>query len=79
MNPFFNYLIASPSFLEGVGRIFDFGDTLTMFNYSVSPGQADTSAIRSDWSVVGVDLANALQKFRQQVAEQNREQLAGTK
>ena len=54
------YLFARPSFVEGVGRIFDFGNALTMYNYALSPTVADARAIREDWQAVGDDLSLAI-------------------
>jgi len=46
-----------PSFLEGFARIFDFGGSLSDYNYSLTDVQADRCALRSDWRNVGIDLA----------------------
>lgn len=54
------FLSARPSFLEGVARILDFGNTLNEYNRSLSPEQADYLAIKSDWHVVGQDLRAAI-------------------
>ena len=56
MSQFTPFLFARPSFLEGCGRILDFGDTLTQFNTSLTPEQADAIALYLDWSTVGNDL-----------------------
>lgn len=53
-------LFARPSFLEGMGRILDFGGTLTEFNRSPDGPTADARAIASDWCAVGQDLCNAI-------------------
>lgn len=76
MNPFFNFLVASPSSLEGAARILDFGNTLTEFNTVRSPQQADSIALQSDWYFVGQDLWFAVRKLKHQLAqEKQREQL----
>ena len=41
------------------------GDTLTEFNRSLSPAQADRIALEQDWLVVGNDLRRALRQFSQ--------------
>ena len=60
MSKYFGFLFARPSFLEGVARIMDFGDTLQEYNYSSDPTEADYRAIWSDWQVVGDELRQAL-------------------
>ena len=55
-------LYAQPTFLEGVGRVFDFGGTLSEFNRSLSPEQADYFALRADWIAVGDALRAAIVK-----------------
>ena len=55
-----HFLYARPSFLGGAGHIMDLGDTLLVFNESVSPEQADYFAIKSDWVAIGDDLRNAI-------------------
>jgi hypothetical protein len=54
-------LFASPSFLEGVGRIVDFGGTLTEYNRSPSGAVADYVALACDWRAVGNDLKNVVE------------------
>ena len=53
------FLFARPSFLEGWARVFDVGDTLTEYNRSLTPEQADYLAMRADWMAVGDDLRAA--------------------
>ena len=53
-------LFARPSFLEGVGRIIDFGASLNIYNESQSTALADLNAITSDWASVGDSLRSAL-------------------
>ncbi len=62
------FLCARPSFIEGMGRILDFGGTLDQYNQSISPAQADYLALRGDWQLVGVDLARVLDQERARVA-----------
>jgi hypothetical protein len=54
------YLYATPSFLEGVARLFDFTGSLNVYQCSDSPEHADFKAISSDWIVVGDDLRKAI-------------------
>jgi hypothetical protein len=53
-----HFLYAIPSFWSGWARILDFGDTLTEYNTSVTPAQADFLALKSDWYMVGDDIAD---------------------
>jgi hypothetical protein len=62
------YLFAVPSWVEGVGRIFDFGDALSEYNYSATPEDADAVATYLDWSAVGGDLRRAIGEFERQSA-----------
>lgn len=56
-------LFAMPSFLEGMARSVDIGDTLTEFNSSLTPQQADALAMWGDWRAVGGDLQAAVDQF----------------
>ncbi len=58
-----DYLFAQPSFLSGVGRIFDFGGALNEYNGFATPEEADAMALCSDWEAVGQDISNAMQAF----------------
>lgn len=60
------YLFATPTWTEGVGRLLDFGDTLTQFNESDSPEQADYQALAMDWRAVGDDILGAITLFVRQ-------------
>lgn len=60
MNDTYELLYATPSFAEGIGRILDFGDTLTEYNTSNSGEQADFLALRADWRAVAADLRGAM-------------------
>jgi hypothetical protein len=55
-----DFLFARPSFLEGVARTLDLGGTLSEYNRSLTPAQADYIAIWSDWRVVGNDIRAAV-------------------
>lgn len=60
MTDFSTYLFATPSFSEGAGRLVDFGDTLTEYNVSISPQQADAIAMLMDFGAVGEDIKVAI-------------------
>jgi len=66
MSEQFGLLYAMPSFLEGVARSIDIGDTLTEYNDSESGTEADARALRSDWRAVGDDLRQAIAQYRQE-------------
>lgn len=59
-----DYLYARPSFLEGMARAWDFGNTLNEYNESSTPEEADARALASDWLVVGEALREAVQRYR---------------
>ena len=61
-----DFLFARPSFLEGIARILDFGNTLNEYNYSQSEEDADENALWMDWAMVGSDLRIATKSGSQQ-------------
>lgn len=61
MGSYSTILFARPSFLEGVARIMDFGNTLSVYNNSPTPEMADYLAIMADWNAVGEDMKKAMQ------------------
>jgi hypothetical protein len=69
MNEEFGLLYAAPSFLEGVARSLDIGDTLTEYNDSESGSAADLQALRSDWLAIGNDLRKAMTQFEKDHAK----------
>jgi hypothetical protein len=64
MNKLSTFLFAQPSFIEGVARLIDFGNTLQIYNTSLSGEQADALALAADWQVVGDDLEKAILEFQ---------------
>jgi len=70
MNDQFGLLYATPSFLEGIARSIDIGDTLTEYNGSESGAAADLRALRSDWIAIGNDLRQAMSQFEQDNVKQ---------
>lgn len=60
MNDFTSYLFARPSFFEGMGRILDLGNTMTEYNVSENPSEADRRAMLADWCAVGDDIRAVL-------------------
>ena len=69
MNEQFGLLYAVPTFLEGVARSIDIGDTLTEYVDSESGDLADARALCSDWKAVGDDLRQAMAQYRKDYAQ----------
>lgn len=67
MSDFTSFLFARPSFSEGMGRVLDFGDTLTEYNRSASDYEADCNAAWADWSAVGDDIRAAMSQYKERV------------
>ncbi len=59
-------LFSRPSFLEGMGRIFDFSHSYHFYNYSKSVKEADLKALHSDWIMVGRDIKLSIDKHEQE-------------
>lgn len=53
-----------PGFLEGLARIMDLGNLLDDYPRVRSASETDTLALRSDWSMVGQDIRNAIGEFK---------------
>jgi len=66
MNPYFGFLFARPSFLEGAARALDLGGTLQEYNSSPSPEHADALALGADWRVVGADLLRSMRELSEE-------------
>ena len=58
-----DFLFATPSFISGMGRAIDLGGTMTVFNTSDTPEEADARAIFNDWLAVGNDMREAFKKY----------------
>jgi hypothetical protein len=59
MGSYTDLLYAQPSWIEGVARILDLGDTLSEYNMAPDPTETDAQAMRADWHAVGEDLRTA--------------------
>jgi hypothetical protein len=57
------FLFALPTWLEGAGRLVDFGDSLTEYNRTAVPGDPDARATAQDWLAVGDYLRWALWRY----------------
>ena len=60
---------ANPSFLEGVSRILDFGNTLKGYDEAPQGWEADYYALYADWSMVGRDIVEATLRFKHEQAD----------
>ena len=58
-----DFLVASPSFASGVGRLLDWYGLYDLYNISRSPQEADAKAMFADWRIVGQDLNDAMTEF----------------
>ena len=58
-----DFLFATPSFIAGMGRAIDIGGTMSFYNLSDTPAEADERAILSDWLAVGNDMRRAFKEF----------------
>lgn len=52
---FGSLLYTDPSFLRGMASVFDLGGTLSNFNYSLTPWQADYFALLADHRAIVAD------------------------
>lgn len=59
-------LFPQPSFLEGMGRILDVGQGLSLHNILSSAAHDDFLAIASDWDMVGADFKDAIGEYEQE-------------
>jgi hypothetical protein len=60
MSDYSSFLFARPSFAEGVGRLLDFGNTLTTYNTSENGAAADLAAFQADSLALGEDMRTAI-------------------
>ena len=54
-----DFLVSRATFVDGVGRLFDFAGALNVYAVSPSPQAADARALGSDFAMVGQDLRAA--------------------
>jgi hypothetical protein len=59
------FLFAEPSFIEGMARVLDLGNTLNVYNESLSGEIADSTAISMDWAMIGKDIYQAISENRE--------------
>ena len=56
-------LFASPSLAEGMGRVFDLLGNQDIYNEDLTPAEADSRALYSDWASVGDHLVLAAEEL----------------
>lgn len=62
-------LFANPSLTEGMGRVFDLLGTHDAYNQDLTPAEADSRAIYSDWASVGDHLILAADELATNVGK----------
>lgn len=58
-------LFSSPSLLKGAARTIDMFGALDEYNYKVTEAEADAEALKRDWNIIGIDIANAIGEYDQ--------------
>ncbi len=58
-----DFLYARPSFLEGMARVMDMGNTLNEYNTFETGEEADYTALLMDWIAVGRDMQAAMGQY----------------
>ena len=61
-------LFANPSFIEGVARIWDFGNTLNEYNRSAGQNDANFESMSADYAAIGQDARQAIADLRRELA-----------
>lgn len=56
-------LFANPSLTEGMGRVFDLLGNQDVYNEDLTPAEADSKALYSDWAAVGDHLILAAKEL----------------
>lgn len=57
-----SFLFVEPSFLAGMGRIFDLWGGFDLYSVSRTPQEADLRALYSDWRVIGQDFRDVIRR-----------------
>ena len=58
-------LFANMSFCQGLASTLDIGDTLIVYNTSITAAEADRKALAYDWQTVGNDIYGAMESYEQ--------------
>lgn len=53
-------LFTIPSILKGTARVVDLFGYLDNYNYKKTEAEADAEALRRDWTIVGLDIKDAI-------------------
>jgi hypothetical protein len=64
-----DFLVATPSWLSGAGRVLDLGGQFDEYNDSPSIEAADAKALFSDWRSIGESIMSVLKREPQSEAE----------
>lgn len=59
-----DFLFPKSSFITGMGSIFDLTGNYYTFNTSKTASEADFTAIRSDWGMVGQDIEKSVNEVK---------------
>jgi hypothetical protein len=59
----FGKLFAQPSFIEGMARTLDIGNTLQKYNEASTETEADIEAMKNDWRAIGDDIRAAISGY----------------
>ncbi|MCX6233912.1 MAG: hypothetical protein NT175_04195 [Bacteroidetes bacterium] len=70
-----DFLFPAPSFFKGLASIFNVPGNYYDFNYSQSNEEADYKALKTDWSIIGQDIRNAVDNMGQQTTLKKDKQL----
>jgi hypothetical protein len=58
-----DFLVATPTFASGVGRLLDWYALYDSYNVSRNGQEADAKAMYADWRIVGQDINDAMLEF----------------
>jgi hypothetical protein len=60
-----DFLFARPSFSGGMAAVMDLcGILVSEYNRSPTPQEADFRALRSDWTIIGMDLSSVINEIK---------------
>jgi hypothetical protein len=63
-----DFLVSTPSFASGAGRLLDWYGLYDGYNVSRSGREADAKAMFADWRVVGEDINDAMSEVELETA-----------
>lgn len=59
-------LYTDPSALKGTARLVDLFGNFDNYNYKNTETEADAESLKRDWTIVGLDIANAIGLYEQE-------------